>query len=154
MKKGQILASRFREVTLNGTWIANTNFKDQLDTIDWETARKKIEPLNSIVALTSHVNYYVAGLNNVFVGGSLEIKDKFSYEFMLIQSSEEWDKIRNKFYNDAEKFASHVEKMSDEKLNDFFVEEKYGSYQRNIDAMIEHCYYHLGQIVLIKKLIK
>jgi hypothetical protein len=27
-------------------------------------------------------------------------------------------------------------------------------YYINIDAMIEHCYYHLGQIVLIKKLLK
>jgi hypothetical protein len=34
-----------------------------------------------------------------------------------------------------------------------FVNEKYGSLQRNIDAMIEHSYYHLGQIVLIRKII-
>jgi hypothetical protein len=43
--------------------------------------------------------------------------------------------------------------MQDEKLKDVFVEEKYGTYQRNIDGMIEHSYYHLGQIVLIKKLL-
>ncbi len=28
-----------------------------------------------------------------------------------------------------------------------------GDYLRNIDGMIEHSYYHLGQIVLIEKLI-
>jgi hypothetical protein len=43
--------------------------------------------------------------------------------------------------------------MPEEKLNQVFVDEKYGTYQRNIDAMIEHAYYHLGQIVLIKKMI-
>ncbi|MEG1022142.1 MAG: hypothetical protein RSE50_11550 [Myroides sp.] len=43
--------------------------------------------------------------------------------------------------------------MRDEKLDSVFVDEKYGSYRRNIEAMIEHSYYHLGQIVLIKKML-
>lgn len=43
--------------------------------------------------------------------------------------------------------------MEETKLNAYFVEEKYGSYYRNIDAMIEHSYYHLGQIVLINKIL-
>ena len=31
--------------------------------------------------------------------------------------------------------------------------EKYGNYFRNLTGIIEHLHYHLGQIVLIKKLI-
>ncbi|RBQ03329.1 DUF1572 family protein [Pedobacter miscanthi] len=50
-------------------------------------------------------------------------------------------------------FADAVEKMPDEKFDEVFVNEKYGSYLRNIEAVIEHSYYHLGQIVLIRKLI-
>ncbi len=47
-----------------------------------------------------------------------------------------------------------MENMTDEKLSEGFIDEKYGTYHRNIDVMIEHTYYHLGQIILIKKLIK
>lgn len=61
--------------------------------------------------------------------------------------------VLNKFWKDAEQFALNVESMSDEKLESVFVDEKYGSYRRNIEAMIEHSYYHLGQIVLIKKIL-
>ena len=43
--------------------------------------------------------------------------------------------------------------ITDEKLEEIFVNEKYGTYKRNIEGMIEHCYYHLGQISLIKKMI-
>jgi len=43
--------------------------------------------------------------------------------------------------------------MPDEKLAEGFVDEKYGNYFRNIHAMIEHSYYHLGQIVILKKII-
>ena len=56
-------------------------------------------------------------------------------------------------WTNAEKFASQVEQMSDEKLGEVFVDEKYGNYHRNIDVIVEHSYYHLGQIVLIKKML-
>ncbi|PZU22586.1 MAG: DUF1572 domain-containing protein, partial [Chryseobacterium sp.] len=35
------LAKRFREVMLDGLWIANTNFKDQLKDVSWEQATTK-----------------------------------------------------------------------------------------------------------------
>jgi hypothetical protein len=43
--------------------------------------------------------------------------------------------------------------MPDSKMDEVFVDEKYGTHLRNIDGMIEHAYYHLGQIALIKKMI-
>ena len=68
-------------------------------------------------------------------------------------SQEEWQNFLIKFWKDSEEFANLVEKLPEEKLAEAFVNEKYGSYQRNIDGMIEHCYYHLAQIVLIKKIL-
>ncbi len=152
--EAQLLANRFREVILNGTWIANTNFKDQLDDLDWEFATKKIEGFNTISILAQHIHYYTSGILNVFNGGTLDIKDKYSFDFPDIHSQDEWKSFLNKFWDDAEMFAKFVEQMSIEKLSEPFVDEKYGSYKRNIDAMIEHSYYHLGQIVLLKNLIK
>lgn len=147
------IANRFREVILNGTWIANTNFKAQLHDLDWKTATTKYDSLNTIAALAQHIHYYINGVKNVFKGGTLDIKDQFSFDFPPIQSQQEWDDFLLKFWNDAEEFASLVEQMPDEKLNEDFVNPKYGTYLRNIDGMIEHCYYHLGQISLIKKLL-
>jgi len=36
----------------------------------------------SIAALTFHINYYVAGVLNVFQGGKLEIRDKYSFDMI------------------------------------------------------------------------
>ncbi|TVP54193.1 MAG: DUF1572 domain-containing protein, partial [Mongoliibacter sp.] len=58
------------------------------------------------------------------------------------------------FVNNAEKFIHYVEKMDDDFLSQSFVKEEYGSYLRNIEGQIEHSYYHLGQVVLLKKLLK
>jgi uncharacterized damage-inducible protein DinB len=152
MKNSYQLAKRFREVILNGTWIANTNYKDQLSNLNWEIAIKPFGSLNSIAVLAQHIHYYINGINNVFQGGTLDIRDKYSFDFAPIRSQQEWDTFLTKFWNDSEAFAQWIEKMPDEMLNQAFVDAKYGTFQRNMDGMIEHAYYHLGQIVLINKM--
>jgi len=153
MKTSHQLASRFREVILNGTWVANTNFKAQLSGTDWKIVITPISDLNTIAVLAQHIHYYINGMNQVFRSGTLDIKDKYSFDFPPITSQVQWNSFLTTFWNDAETFANHVEQLSEEQLQHYFTDEKYGTYYRNIDCMIEHSYYHLGQIVLIKKLI-
>lgn len=152
-KSGDELANRFREVILNGTWIANINFKNELADLNWEIAVTQFQNLNTICLLAQHVHYYIAGIKIVLAGGRLEISDKYSFDFPSVASQSEWDNFLWKFWKDAADFASLVEQLSEQKLNEEFVEKKYGTYRRNIEAMIEHSYYHLGQIVLIKKML-
>ncbi|MBK8967017.1 MAG: DUF1572 domain-containing protein [Saprospiraceae bacterium] len=154
MENSTQLANRFREVLLNGKWIANTNFKDQLTTVTWEEATRKIGSLNSIAALAYHINYYIGGIVQVFEGGSLDIRDKYSFDLPPIHSKADWETLLQTMWDNAEKFAGYVEIMPDEKLEAVFVDEKYGNYRRNIEGVIEHSYYHLGQISLLKKLIR
>jgi hypothetical protein len=153
MKTSHQLATRFREVILNGTWVANTNCKAQLSETDWKTATTQINNLNTIAVLAQHIHYYINGINQVFKGGPLDIKDKFSFDFPPITSQEQWETFLQRFWKDAETFAQHVEQLTDEQLNADFTNPNYGSYYRNIDGMIEHSYYHLGQISLIKKMV-
>jgi len=154
MKSTELLAHRIREVFLNGTWIANTNYKDQLLELNFEQATYKVNSLNTIAVLIFHVNYYVAGILNYLEKGELEIKDKYSFELPNIKSEDDWQKLCHSFISNSEKIANFIELMRDEKLDEVFVIPKYGSYQRNINGLIEHSYYHLGQIVLIKKIIQ
>lgn len=153
MENSAQLANRFREVTLNGKWIAYTNFKEQLTDVTLFDANKKVADLNTIALLTFHINYFVAGVLNVFEGGNLEIKDALSFDMPKLTSEAEWNTLKQELFDNSEKFANYIESFSDKKLNSVFVDEKYGTYRRNIEAMIEHSYYHLGQIVLIKKLL-
>lgn len=153
MKSTYEIAKRFREVIFDGTWVANTNYRQQLMGLRWEVATAKAGSLNTIAALAQHIHYYVSGVKNVFKGGSLHIHDKYSFDFPPIQSQSQWEDFLAKFWNDAAAFALLIEQMPEERLKEVFVDERYGSYQRNIDAMIEHSYYHLGQIVMLKKLL-
>lgn len=153
MNRNTNLANRLNEVLLCGRWIANTNYQLQLEDVTWTQAVRKIGTLNTVAALTFHVNYYLAGLLNVFKGGELTISDKYSFDMPAIQSEDDWKSLVNDFLNNSEAFVRQVENLPDSKLDEPFVDEKYGTYLRNIEAVIEHSYYHLGQISLIKKMI-
>ncbi len=121
--------------------------------LNWRQATQKIGDLNSIALLTFHINYYLGGLIQVFNGGDLEIRDKYSFDMPTLKTEEDWQTLVNEFLSNAETFATQVAQMSENLLEQPFVDEKYGNYRRNIDGMIEHSYYHLGQVVIVRKMI-
>ena len=59
MKNSEFIATRLKEVLLDGKWIANTNFKEQIESVTWQEATQKVENLNTIALLTFHINYYL-----------------------------------------------------------------------------------------------
>ena len=154
MESAHQLSNRFREVILNGTWIANTNFQDRLTGVTLSQATRLIGSLNSIAMLTYHIHYYIAGVLNVLRGGDLVIRDRYSFDLPEMDTEEAWNALRQALYRDAEAFDVAVEQLSEEQLDSTFVDEKYGTYRRNIEGIIEHSYYHLGQVSLIRKLVE
>ncbi len=133
--------------------MVGTNIKAQILDLNWKQASTKIANLNTIAALTFHLGYYLAGVLQVVEGGPLDIRDKYSFDMPPIKSQKDWEHLVHKMLADAEKMATLLDEMTDERLAVPFVDEKYGNYRRNMDILIEHSYYHLGQIVLIKKMI-
>ena len=59
----------------------------------------------------------------------------------------------DKTWTDAKNLTRLIEQMPESMLWETFCDEKYGNYYRNIHGVIEHIHYHLGQIVLIKKML-
>ena len=152
MKVTTQIAKLIRAVYFGGNW-CDVNLKDTLKDISWQQASTKVYSFNTIGTLVYHVNYYVSAIMMVLEGGPLDAHDKYSFDHPPIQSQDDWEKLLDKFWADAEKFSSLVEQLPDSKLEETFSDEKYGNYYRNIHGIIEHNHYHLGQIVLIKKII-
>lgn len=146
------IAKHFRDVHFGGNW-TSVNLKETLADVSWQQATAKVYSFNSIAALVYHMNYFVSAVLKVLQGGPLDARDKYSFDLPPIHSQEDWEKLLDKTWTDAENFANMVEQLPESKLEETFVDEKYGSYYRNLHGIIEHCHYHLGQIVLIKKLL-
>jgi len=149
----QQIAKQLRDVHFGGNWTA-VNLKDQLAGVDWQQAATKVQSFNTIAVLVQHTNYYIDIVSRVLQGKPLDGKDKDSFNLPPIQSEEDWQRLQEKSCNDAEQFAKLIEAMPESQLWEPFASGKYGNVYRNITGIIEHYHYHLGQIVLIKKMIQ
>lgn len=147
------IAKHFRDVHFGGNW-TSVNLKDQLADITWQQAITKVHSFNSIATLVFHTNYYVAAVLKVLQGEPLNAKDAYSFELPPINSPEDWEQLRNKTFTDAENFAVMIEQLPEHKIWEDFTDSKYGNYYRNLHGIIEHLHYHLGQMVLIKKILQ
>lgn len=146
------IAQHFKQLFFGGNW-TSVDFTTTLKDVDWMMATTKIKNFNTIAQLVFHVDYYIDVTLKVLQGGPLNAHDKFSFDCPEIKTELDWESLKNKLFCDAEIYASLVEQMHDSKLSEIFCLEKYGNYYRNIHGLIEHSHYHLGQIVIIKKLI-
>ena len=151
MNLAKLIAKQFWDLHFGGNWTA-VNMKQTLADVSWEHATTQVFNLNTIDRLVYHTHYYVDAVMNVLQGEPLNAMDKFSFDHPPIQSEEEWQELINKVWESAEKFAFLVEVLPEHRLWEPFADGKYGNYYRNIQGIIEHTHYHLGQIVLIKKM--
>ncbi len=146
------IAKHFRDIHFGGNWTC-VNLKDTLTDVTWQQATTKIDSFNTIAALTYHIHYFVSAVLKVLEGGALDAHDKYSFDVPAINNPEDWEKLLAKAWSEAERFADLVEQLPEDRLWEVFSDEKYGNYYRNLNGIIEHSHYHLGQIVIIKKLI-
>jgi hypothetical protein len=149
----QEIATALRAVYFGKNWTA-VNLKDQLADVTWEEAITKIHDCNTIATLVHHMTYYVRGVKQVLDGGPLEIKDKFSFNHPKIASEEDWQAMLQLVWADVEVFAEAIERLPEETLWEEFANLNYGHYYRNLQGIVEHAHYHLGQIVLLKKMMR
>lgn len=146
------IAKHLKQVYFGGNWTC-VNLKDTLSGVTREEATTKAHSFNTIATLVYHINYYVDVVTSVLQGDALNGKDEESFKTPLITSDAEWQEMLNKTWDNANILVDLIMKLPVEKLPDTFTDEKYGTYYRNLQGMIEHTHYHLGQIVLIKKLL-
>ena len=146
------IAKHLREVYFGGNW-TSSNLRDNLQDVSWQHATTQLYGLNTIATLFFHLHYYVRAVTQVLEGGTLDAKDKYSFAHPPIESQEDWEGMQAAAWSEAGKFAALIEKLSEEMLGQDFSDPKYGHYYRNLQGLIEHTHYHLGQIVLLKKIL-
>lgn len=153
MTSTQQIAKHLRDVHFGGNWTA-VNLRDTLADVTWQRATSRVGSFHTIAELVFHMNYYISATIKVLKGGSLDAKDALSFDGPQIASEEDWSNLLSKSWSDAEDLASLIERLPDEQLCEYFVDEKYGTYYRCLAGPVEHCHYHLGQIALVKSMLQ
>jgi hypothetical protein len=146
------LANHLRAVHFGVNWTESC-MREHVKDITWEQATTSVYGLNTIATLTCHATYYVTALLEVLEGKPLNANEKSSFNVPMIRSQHEWEQVLEKAWLNAEKAAQLLEQLPDSILLTDFAVGKQGNYYHHIQGNIEHMHYHLGQIVLVKKLL-
>jgi len=146
------IANNIRGVYFGGNWTVS-NMKEHLDSVNFTQATTQVFGFNTIATLLFHSNYYIEAAMQVLNGLPLTSSDKYSFTHPPLHSEADWQNMLEMSWEQAEQLAKLVEQLPDSQLFEDFSDKKYGSYFRNLQGIIEHTHYHLGQIVLIKKII-
>jgi hypothetical protein len=153
MKITEQIAKHLKDVHFGGNWTA-VNLKDKVADVSWQQATASVHSLHSIATLVFHLNYYVSATIRVLRGEPLQAKDKLSFDCPPIPSEEDWQRLLNKTWADAKELASLIERMPDRQLSEIFIDKNYGTYFRCLEGLVEHCHYHLGQISMIRTIVR
>ena len=147
------LASHFRNMHY-GPNFTGVDLKSLLDGVTMEEATTRIGSLNTIALLVFHINYYVAIVLNVFKGGHIQGHDKFSYDCPPIKTEADWQELVSKLFEEGDALTEFIANLPEEQWQGPFDTGKYGNNFRNISGLIEHTHYHMGQISLVKKMVR
>src|ERR1041384_486111 len=110
------IAKLFRDVHFGGNWTA-VNLKETVAGINWQQATAKVHSFNTIAALVFHMNYYVDVVIKILKTEPVNAHDKYSFDCPPIISEEDWQKLQDKTWADAETFSKLVEELPEDKLN-------------------------------------
>ncbi len=139
---------------IHGGNYTGVSFKKTLHDITFEEAITKVSNLNTIATLVYHIQYYCKAVTGVLEGEPLTAKDSLSFDHPPVTSATAWEALKEQTWQEAKHFSTCVSELSEAKLSEKFIKETYGTYYRNIHGVIEHTHYHLGQISILKKLIR
>lgn len=153
MNSCQRIAKGFKEVYFGKNW-TGSDLLTALEDVSLEEAMTKIGELNSIHTLVYHMNYYVREFSKVLRGDPLAAQDLLSFASVSPKDQQEWETMKQQVFEEARAFIPLIESFDEKKLGNLPGDPAWGDYYRNLQGIVEHNHYHLGQIVLIKKLLR
>lgn len=147
------IARHFQEVYFGGNW-TSSSLKETLADVSWQEATTSIESCNTIATLVFHIHYFVSVTSKVLQGHPLDGNDKLSFDHPPIKSEEDWKKFTEQCFREGEAFSQLITQLPETNIWENLADEKYGTYYRNLQGIIEHTHYHLGQIALLKNILR
>jgi uncharacterized damage-inducible protein DinB len=152
MKEAKRIKKLFEDLYDGSPWI-DVTIMDTLKSISAQRAAKKIAPgRNSVWQIVNHI---IAWRENVLlrVQGNKIVTPNNNYFIEIDNVSEaEWQKTLERLANSQDQWIRFLENFDESKFETIYPSNKM-SYYEHIHGILQHDAYHLGQIVLLSKLV-
>jgi hypothetical protein len=150
MEITSLIAQHIIDVHEGGNWTDNS-IREALENVSVSQATTiTAASTNTIAGIIHHLTYW----NNVMVirisGHAVEIPEINGFDVPLLTTEEEWKILQLNNLKSAHDLVDAILKF-DNNLSDPILP-GYDSAYKSFYGCIEHIYYHLGQITMIKRL--
>ena len=153
MKITELIALHITEVFEGNNW-TDVNIKDTIDNIDYREATTVTKAsYNTIAALLHHLNFYNDVVSMRLMGINPEIDEVNGFNVPAIKNEHDWQQLKDAAFASAINLADAVRKFPEEKIYDLTVT-GHSTYYKTLHGLTEHAHYHLGQMMLIKRLVR
>jgi|SRR4051794_39059331 hypothetical protein len=153
MKTTELIAQHIIEVFEGGNW-TDVNMKVTLRNVNYKEATTVTKAsYNTIGALVYHISFYNDIVLKRLQGINPVITNSNGFDLPLLQNEDDWVKLKERCFQSAHNLAVEVIKFPEEKLGELTVT-GHSTHYKTLHGIAEHAHYHLGQIVLLKNLVK
>lgn len=108
---------------------------------------------NSIAAIVHHLQFWNDIIIQRLQGLSPEIPAANGFDLGVLASEDEWQQLIEKTHQSFIALADTVKHFPEDQLADRTADGK-STYHKIMQGIVEHAYYHLGQIVILKHIVK
>ena len=153
MKLTSLIAQHLVEVHEGNNW-TDVNLADTLKDVTAEEAviLTNASP-NTIASLLHHITFWNRLMIKRMQGIDVFVDEKNGYDTPPIQTEEDWQQLQIDNNLSAHELAASIAAFDENLLFESLILGKSSAY-KNLQGTVEHVHYHLGQMVILKKLIK
>ncbi len=148
MKTATELAERINDMYQGENW-SGLNLKDLLADISFSEATTLTKVSNySIASVVAHIIYYLKSVTNNMESDDVDIREEKGFQIKNMEGDVDWQELLRTLGLAVANLVN--------KINDMDANENIETVQidRNLHAAIEHCYYHLGQLLFLKRMLR
>lgn len=148
-----LIAQHLLDVHIGNNW-TEVDLSDTLKDITLEEAITVTGASpNTIASLVHHITYWSRHMIGRINGVEVPIPPSNGFDVPLPDSPEDWLQLKADNIASAHELATAIRAFDAAKL-EYPILPGYSSAYKNLQGSVEHVHYHLGQIVIIKKLLR
>lgn len=149
MKLTEAIAQHFYEVHYGNSW-TDVAMKEVLEGVSWQQATTHVNGTNTIAMLVYHMNFYNEVVSERLQGVKRSASHESSFE-PEVDSEEEWQDLKKLYFTNVDRIHQQILGLDESKMFEPIPHSENTMY-KSLHGLVEHIHYHLGQIVILKKI--
>lgn len=153
MNIAEHIARHLRDVYAGQNW-TEVNLQTTLEDVSYEEA-SEVTPasVNTIAGLVHHLTFWNRVIAQRIAGMKVEMPESNGYDNAALNDPATWHNLKKECFQSGNALAAAIEQLTAEQLEQEILP-GYPTAYKSLQGCVEHVHYHLGQIVILKQLLR